>query len=217
MCRCNLRLPDYRPQIPQIQGHPVRLHFHFRHHFHFLFLLRFQCHHFRSCRGILRRRRSTGSFFPGCGTNLEFYRHRHPKFWRLKLAGGGPAEKPPSSAKKRISLTRIPAFFLSAKWSASRSESGTALGPDSVKHLTKLTNSSRPTRGRNPMLATPELVRKSAKLRSAWLESRGTPSSNNCEPEAPRSRPPWLVAATASCNSFQAASSCPTHLECRKP
>ena len=56
------------------------------------------------------------------------------------------------------------------------------------------------------MLATPAAFSRSAKLRSAWVDSSGTPSSRSCEPEAPSSSPPGPAALYGFLSSFQLTS-----------
>ncbi len=58
------------------------------------------------------------------------------------------------------------------------------------------------------MLAIPELVNNSAKLRSPAAEPSGTPSSKIWVPEAPRRRPLPPLSSKAFRNSFQAVSNC---------
>ena len=67
------------------------------------------------------------------------------------------------------------------------------------------------------MLATFASVSKSANLRSAGVDSRGTPSSKSCDPDAPSRRPLSPDANTAASSSFHADLNCSTERVCSNP
>jgi len=110
----------------------------------------------------------------------------------------------PSSATNRISLIRMLVSPASAVFNCSASWLGLAfpLG----KPRTKRANCACVRLGEKCMLAIPELINSSAKLRSPAAEPSGTPSNKIWFPEAPRSTPVVPLSSRACRNSFQVVS-----------
>ena len=129
-----------------------------------------------------------------------------PSVLTVSCAATRASEKPASSATKRISLTRIPVAIFPPKYCSSRSQRVLIFELGSMKALTKLVNSSRSTVEVKQMLATPAPESRSAKLRSAGVHSRGTPSRRSWEPEVPSRKPACPADFTASLSSCHVAS-----------
>jgi hypothetical protein len=120
-----------------------------------------------------------------------------------------------SVATKQISFTRMPRASAIAVFNCSASSAGLAFPVGNA--WINLASSACVTCWLNCTLANPAAESNCANCFSAGAPSNGTPSSNNCAPDAPNSKPVSAPSGIAIRNSFHATVNCSTTRACSYP